>query len=93
MDQSTASNLIILISGLALGIITGGASVLALVSRVKNDPALLAAIEGLERSWPKEVVDVLKQVSPSLRDTADIIDEITDGVPVSTKHATTLPAP
>ena len=85
VSPETATSLITLISGLALGLIAGGGSVLLLVNRLKNDKALLTAIEGLEKSWPKEVVDVLKQLSPALKDTADIIDEVTDDVPVISK--------
>ena len=85
VSPETASLLIPLISGLALGLIAGGGSVLLLVGRVKNDPALLAAIEGLAKSLPAEYIDVLKQISPALKDASAIIDEVTDGVPVSSK--------
>lgn len=85
VSPETATALITLISGLALGLIAGGGSVLLLVGRVKNDPALLAAIEGLAKSAPPELIEVLKQLSPALKDTSAIIDEITDGVPVLTK--------
>lgn len=85
VSPETASLLITLISGLALGLIAGGGSVLLLVGRVKNDPALLAAIEGLAKSLPAEYIDVLKQISPALKDASAIIDEVTDGVPISSK--------
>lgn len=85
VSPETASLLITLISGLALGLIAGGGSVLLLVGRVKNDPALLAAIEGLAKSLPAEYIEVLKQLSPALKDTAAIIDEVTDSIPVSSK--------
>jgi hypothetical protein len=85
VSPETATALITLISGLALGLIAGGGSVLLLVGRVKNDPALLAAIEGLAKSAPPEVIALLKEISPALKDTADIIDEVTDGVPALDK--------
>lgn len=85
IPTETASLLITLIAGLALGLIAGGGSVLLLVGRVKNDPALLAAIEGLAKSLPAEYIDVLKQISPALKDGAAIIDEVTDGVDVLSK--------
>jgi len=85
VSPETASLLITLISGLALGLIAGGGSVLLLVGRVKNDPALLAAIEGLAKSLPPEYIEVLKQISPALKDASAIIDEVTDNVPVTSK--------
>ena len=85
MNPELAPHLITLIAGLALGLIAGGGSVLLLIGKVKNDPALLTAIEGLAKAWPPEVVDVLKQVSPALKDAAVIIDEITDDTPANTK--------
>lgn len=85
VSPETASLLITLSSGLALGLIAGGGSVLLLVGRVKNDPALLAAIEGLAKSLPAEYIDVLKQISPALKDASAIIDEVTDNVPVTSK--------
>lgn len=87
VSPETASALITLISGLALGLIAGGGSVLLLVGRVKNDPALLAAIEGLAKSAPPEIIEVLKQLSPALKDASSIIDEVVDGVPVLDKSS------
>ena len=85
LSPETATSLITLISGIALGLVAGGGSVLLLVGRVKNDPALLTAIEALAKSWPATTIDVLKQISPALKDTAAILDELTDGVPVASK--------
>ena len=88
ISPETGTALISLISGLALGLIAGGGSVLLLVGRVKNDPALLSAIEALEKSWPASTVDILKKIAPALRDGASIIDEVTDDVPVLSKTTT-----
>lgn len=85
LSPETATSLITLISGIALGLVAGGGSVLLLVGRVKNDPALLTAIEALAKSWPATTIDVLKQISPALKDVATVIDEVTDGVPVASK--------
>lgn len=85
MDQQTATNIITLVTGLAIGLIAGGGSVLALVSRVKSDTALLAAIEGLANSASPQVIEALRKIVPGLRDAADVIDEATDGVPVKDK--------
>lgn len=85
MSPETATALLTLVSGLAIGLIAGGGSVLLLIGKVKNDPALLAAIEGLTVSASPEVIAALKQLVPVLRDGASIIEEATDGVPVGTK--------
>ena len=85
MNPEVATALITLLSGLAIGLVAGGGSVLLLIGRVKNDPALLAAIEGLATQWPPEVKDVLLKLSPALKDGAAIIDEVLDDVPAGSK--------
>jgi len=88
-DPTTAVNLITLITGIAIGVVTAGAGILGtlafVVSKIRNDRPLLAAIEGLIVSRPPEQIEKLREAGGVLRDTAEIIDEVTDGVPVMSK--------
>ncbi len=85
VSPESASLLITLITGIALGMVAGGGSVLFVVHKLRNDAAMMAALEKLADSWPAETKDVLKQFVPGLRDAADVLEEITDGVPVESK--------
>lgn len=89
VDPGTAVNLITLITGIAIGVVTAGGGFLVtiavVVSKIRNDRPLLAAIEGLIASRPPEDISKLRELGGVFRDTADIIEEVTDDIPVTTK--------
>jgi hypothetical protein len=56
-----------------------------LLSQVRNDRVMLALIEGLTNSAPKDLIDKAITVGKAAGDLSAILEEVTDGVPVSSK--------
>lgn len=68
-----------------LGVVTGGATVLAgvfgVIGRLKNDKPALDAIEWLGKSIPVEALDKLNELGRNMRDTGDVLVTVTDKQP------------
>lgn len=56
-----------------------------LLSQVRNDRAMLSLIEGLTNSVPADRLPQLATIGTTLIDAGEIIREVTDGVPVTSK--------
>ncbi|HEX2908745.1 MAG TPA: hypothetical protein VHO69_17875 [Phototrophicaceae bacterium] len=96
LPPEQAVNLITLVTGLAIGVVTGGGGalliVLGVIHRLRNDQAMLAAIEGLTKSYPAEAKETWLRIGTGLQETAEVIKEVFDGVPVGEKPAA-VPTP
>lgn len=68
-----------------LGVVTGGATVLAgvfgVIGRLKNDKAALDAIEWLGKSIPVEALDKLNLLGRNLQDAGEVLNKVTDNQP------------
>lgn len=88
-DGSQAINLITLISGIGIGVVTGGGGVLLtvlfVVNKVRNDKALLTAIEGLTNSIPVDKRQLGGKIGQGLQELGEIVEEVFDDVPVTQK--------
>lgn len=73
------------IAGVTATATAGWLALPRLLSQVRNDRAMLALIEGLTNSAPKDLVDKAITVGKAAGDLSAILEEVTDGVPVSSK--------
>ncbi len=83
-EQSVLLNIITVAGSMLAGVVLGGGSVLAILPRLKNDAALITAINGLYRSAPVNVQTDVKTAVAILDDLAGIGDKITADPPVTT---------
>lgn len=79
-NGSAAINLITLIAGIGVGVVTGGGSVLFVVNKFRNDKAIVTALEQLGASFPPQTRELLNNL-------AGLMYEITDDVPFNDKPA------
>lgn len=92
-EQPTGETLVGRIAGYVAAFIAGAGTILAagvatlprLLSQVRNDRMMLALIEGLTNSAPKDLLDKAIMVGAAAGDLSAIIGEVTDGVPVKDK--------
>lgn len=91
-DSGQAINLITLISGIGIGVVTGGGGVLVtllfVVSKVRNDKVLLTAIEGLTNSVPADKREFGGKIGQGLQELGEIVEEVFDDIPVNQKPNT-----
>lgn len=67
------------------GAFTGVILVFGVISRVKGDPLALSLAEKLYNSAPVNVQEKTKGAANVLRDTVDVLNEASDGIPASEK--------
>lgn len=93
LPPEQAVNLITLVTGIAIGVVTGGGGalliVLSIVHNLRNDRAMLTAIEGLTKSYPPETKDIWRKIGDGLNDASEVIKEVFDDVPMNEKPALT----
>lgn len=87
--QEITLNIWTLVSGVIMlllsGAFVGVAGFAALARTVRNDPALIAAIEGLTNSVPVERRALVNQFGEGLIETGKLVVEATDGIPADSK--------
>ena len=59
-----------------------------LIGRIRDDKAVLTALEKLAESWPPETKELLDKIGGALNDLSFIIDEVIDDTPASDKPNT-----
>ena len=72
-------SLLLIIVGTVTGGFVGIGAILIILRSIRNDEALLDAIEGLVVSAPPEVVETLQHLSEALVTSGEIIDMVSDG--------------
>ena len=80
-DVPLMERLILIFSSLFAGMIGGGGTVLLVVGRFKNEPAMLTLIEGAINSWPPETRELLFRFGTGMRDAGEVVGKVTDGKP------------
>ena len=87
--QATETSLWQVVIGMFVAFLSGGgftlAGVWAVIRYVKDNKPMLALIEGLANSQPVERRALVYEFGKALGDAAEVVKEVTDGVPVVDK--------
>jgi len=76
---------ILMAASALIGVLVGGGGVLAVLSRARNDEALLTALEGLAKSVPPELAARLLEVIENISVGLEVAEEILDDTPFADK--------
>lgn len=90
------TDIAIVIFAILGGLAVGGLGAAAFLSRIKQDPEAIAALERLAdrlaNSYPPETRDLLLEISATLATFGELMKEILDGVPAEDKVDPDAPA-
>ena len=79
--DSSGFNLWTFLGGALTGALTALGAVFGIVGRLKNDVAALNAIEWLGKSVPADTLNTINDMAQKMKDAADVMIRVTDGLP------------
>jgi len=78
--EASVLTYILMAASALIGVLVGGGGVLAVLSRARNDEALLTALEGLAKSVPpdvaKRILEIIENISVGLEVAEEVLDDI-----------------
>ena len=76
---------ILMAASALIGVLVGGGGVLAVLSRARNDEALLTALEGLAKSVPPDVAKRILEIIENISVGLEVAEEVLDDIPFADK--------
>jgi len=83
--EASVLTYILMAASALIGVLVGGGGVLAVLSRARNDEALLTALEGLAKSVPPELAARLLEVIENISVGLEVAEEVLDDIPFADK--------
>ena len=83
--EASVLTYILMAASALIGVLVGGGGVLTVLSRARNDEALLTALEGLAKSVPPELAARLLEVIENISVGLEVAEEVLDDTPFADK--------
>jgi len=83
--EASVLTYILMAASALIGVLVGGGGVLAVLSRARNDEALLTALEGLAKSVPPDVAKRILEIIENISVGLEVAEEVLDDIPFADK--------